>query len=89
MTDWARKLRIANDRPLRADGRAIVFGAEDDSGWLEVWVPADVWEALQAEAPLPCDGDDRRDYALGMIEVRAARQAPRVTAAGVRTVLVG
>lgn len=88
VTNNARPLRFSNNRPIRANSSALVFGAEDEAGWLEVWVPADVWEALQAEAPLPYDADDRRDYALGMIEMRAARQAPRATAAGVRTVMV-
>lgn len=83
MDEWIPKLRIVDDRPLPPDGRGLVFRAEDDAGPLEVCVPLHVWEA-----PLPCGAEDMRDYALGMIEVRAAELEPSISAAGVRTVLV-
>lgn len=88
MDEWIPKLRIVDDRPLPPDGRGLVFRAEDDTGPLEVCVSLHVWEALRTEAPLPCGAEDMRDYALGMIEVRAAELEPSITAARVRTVLV-
>jgi hypothetical protein len=87
MNNSTRKLRITEDRPIRVDSRGLVFGAEDEGGWLEVWVPPELWEALRSEAPPPCDTDDQRDYALSVIELRAARQEPHLTA-GVRVVVL-
>ncbi len=56
VTANARPLRISNDQPIRANRSVPVFGAEDEAGWLEIWVPADVWEALQIDAPLAMTG---------------------------------
>ena len=79
------EVNIVKLRESEAD--ALVFDAEDQHGPLEVRVPHATWEDLRAEAPVPCDAEDQRDYALGMIEARAGELTPAAAMAGaVRTI---
>jgi hypothetical protein len=84
-----RPPRISSDRPLRADDRRVVFAARDGDGDLQICVTAALWELLQAEAPLPCDADDRRDHALEAIERRAATAKATADSAGTRMIFIG
>jgi hypothetical protein len=63
-----------------------MFDARGDRGPLQLHVSAMLWARLQAEAPLPCDAEDRRDYALGMLEHYAAEGSLVLGADGSRTI---
>lgn len=83
-----RPVRILEGRGQAVSGDALVFQAEDRDGSLSIWVPILTWERLQAEAPDWSDGDDRRDYALGMVETEAARGVVGVSSDGFRVLMV-
>lgn len=48
----------------------MIFAAHDTVGSVEVIVSAARWTSFMARAPAMSDADDRRDYALQMIEAR-------------------
>jgi hypothetical protein len=81
-------MRITNDCPIRHIAGSIVFEAEDAGGPFELWVAGLLWERLQAEAPIPGDGDDRRDYALSMLEATAADATPSIANSGLRVLIL-
>ena len=68
-----RSVRISD--PIKFDDQWIIFAASDDAGAMLIRVGRLAWERLQSDAPDWFDSDDRRDYALGMIEAEAAGQA--------------
>ena len=81
-------MKISNDQPRRVTDSILSFEAEDDAGSCELWVPVTMWETLQADAPLPSDGDDPLDYALSMIEATAAGSEPGTAHSGLRVLLL-
>lgn len=83
-----RSVRIHVDRGPRISDDALIFAAEDRHGPLAIWVTILTWERLQSEAPDYCDGDDRRDHALGMVEVLVADLLPGTASDGTRMILV-
>jgi hypothetical protein len=68
--------------PLRLEAEWLVFTAEDGGRDLLVRVTLLTWEQIQAKAPAYMDADDRRDFALGLIEARAKTLQPQSTAEG-------
>ena len=74
-----REANVSEDpRPIRVydpidfDDKWIRFAARDSAGPLIIRIGRLAWTKLQADPPDGYDADDRRDYALGMIEARAA-----------------
>ena len=75
-----RPIRISD--PVGFDDRWVTFAATDHAGDLLIRVGRLAWERLQYDAPDAFDADDRRDYALGMIEWRAAGLTIAITSDG-------
>jgi hypothetical protein len=81
-------LKLVSSHPSLV-GDAIVFAASDAAGSLEVYVTPMFWEMLQAECPVPCDADDRHDFAAQAVEMMAETKEAATTSAGARVVFVG
>jgi hypothetical protein len=81
-----RHVRLAADRPVNSNTESLLFEASDHHGPLQLHVSTMLWARLQAEAPLPCDAEDRRDYALGMLEHCATEGSVVLGADGSRTI---
>ena len=75
-----RPIRVID--PIGFDDRWITFAAKDPAGPLLIRVTRLKWEQLNADTPDEHNADDRRDYALGMIEHWATGCVPIKTAKG-------